>query len=97
MFHAASAALLALGIPVDNHGALRTMFGLHLVKTGFVDKRFGRLLGRLKDERENGDYDIYSDFEPQDARAAIDDAAEFVGEMKRFLSERHGLAFNGSS
>lgn len=34
MFHAASAVLLAEGITVESHQALKTMFGLHLVRCG---------------------------------------------------------------
>jgi uncharacterized protein (UPF0332 family) len=44
MFHAASAVLLAEGITVDSHSALKTMFGLHFIKTGKIDKKYGRWL-----------------------------------------------------
>ena len=50
MFHAASAVLLSLGITADSHSALKTMFGLHLVKSGKVDVKYGKWLGRLKDD-----------------------------------------------
>lgn len=38
MFHAASAVLLSEGITVESHGALKTMFGLHFIKTGRIEK-----------------------------------------------------------
>jgi len=68
MFHAVSAVLLAEGITVDSHNALKTMFGLHFIKTGKIDKKYGRWLNRLKDERENGDYDIFTSFNHEDAQ-----------------------------
>jgi uncharacterized protein (UPF0332 family) len=46
MFHAASAVLLSEGITVESHSALKTMFGLHLVRTGKIDKKFSRWLNK---------------------------------------------------
>lgn len=89
IFHAASATLLSEGINVETHSALKTIFGLRLIKPGKIDRKFGRILSRLKDERENGDYDIFTDFNLQDAQEAIEQAKEFLEEMKRFLSKIH--------
>lgn len=60
IFHAASAVLLSEGMTVESHSALKTVFGLRFIRSGRIDRRFGRILSRLKDERENGDYDIFS-------------------------------------
>jgi len=94
MFHAASAVLFAEGITVESHSALKTMFGLHFVKTGKIDKKYGRWLNKLKDERENGDYDIFTSFEREDAKEDINEAEEFLSEMKRFLIQNHGIEFS---
>lgn len=91
IFHAASAVLLGEDITVESHSALITMFGLHLVKPGKIARRFSRILGRLKDEREEGDYDLFSTFETEDAAKAIADAEAFLQEMKRYLQEREYL------
>ena len=94
MFHAASAVLFAEGITVESHSALKTMFGLHFVKTGKIDKKYGRWLNKLKDERENGDYDIFTSFEREDAKKDINEVEEFLSEMKRFLIQNHGIKFS---
>jgi uncharacterized protein (UPF0332 family) len=60
IFHAASAVLLSEGISVESHSALKDLFGLHFVKPGKIDRKYGRILSKLKDERETGDYDIYT-------------------------------------
>jgi uncharacterized protein (UPF0332 family) len=93
MFHAASAVLLSEGITVESHSALKTMFGLHLVRTGKIDKKFSRWLNKLKDERENGDYDIFTSFEYADAQADIEESEEFLAEMKKYLSSKYELQF----
>jgi len=93
MFHAASAVLLSAGIIVDSHSALKNMFGLHFVKTGKIDKKFSRWLNKLKDERENGDYDIFTSFDIEDARVDVQEAEEFLEEMKKYLTQNHAVEF----
>ena len=93
VFHAASAVLLAEGITVDSHSGLKTMFGLRLIKTEKIDKKYGRWLNQLKDERENGDYDIFTSFDREDAENSITEAEKFIQEMKRYLIENYGLNF----
>ncbi len=56
-FHAAQAALLTEGQRGETHKGLVTLFGLLLVKTGKFEKRWGKFLANLKDDREAGDYD----------------------------------------
>lgn len=87
IFHAASAVLLSKGITVDSHSGLKTMFGLHFIKTGEISKEYGRSLNKLKDERENGDYDIFVSFEKEDAIDAIKEAEEFINAMREYLKK----------
>ena len=91
MFHAASAVLQTDGISVESHSALKSMFGLHLVETGRIGRQYGKWLSRLKDDRENGDYDIFTDFGEEDAREAVRVARCFLTEMRRFLSDSAGF------
>jgi len=93
MFHSASAVLLSEGITVESHSALKSKFGLYFIKGGKIDKKFGRWLNKLKDERENGDYDIFTSFEEGDAKLDIKEAEEFLEEMKRYLGERFKIKF----
>ena len=94
MFHAASAVLLSEGITVESHGALKTIFGLHFIRTGKIDRKYGRWLNKLKDERENGDYDIFTSFESEDAKEDINEAEQFLVEMKRFLTQNLAINFS---
>jgi uncharacterized protein (UPF0332 family) len=94
MFHAASAVLLSKGITVESHSALKTMFGLHLIKTGKIEKKYGQWLNKLKDERENGDYDIFTSFELEDAKNGVNEAEEFLEEMRKYLIQKHGIKFS---
>ena len=93
IFHAASAVLLSKGITTGSHSGLKAMFGLHLIETGELPKEFGRFLNRLKDERENGDYDIFTRFEEEDAKEAVEEAEKFLTEMKKYLKKTQGIKF----
>ena len=91
IFHAASAVLLAEGITVKSHAALKEMFGLHLVKKGKIEKKYSQILRKLKDDREDSDYDIYTDFSGHEAKIALHDAEQFIKAMKQYLTRSHRL------
>lgn len=86
-FHAAQAVLLTEGLSADTHQGVVTLFGLHFVKTGKLDKRFGKILSNLKDDRENGDYEIYSVIDSEVAGEAVQEAREFLKEAERYLAK----------
>jgi uncharacterized protein (UPF0332 family) len=88
-YHAAQAALLTEGQRADTHKGVVTLFGLLLVKTGKLDKRWGKLLSNLKDDREAGDYDALSYLDEETARRAVREADEFVAAVDRYIT---GLA-----
>lgn len=68
------------------------MFGLRLIKSGKIDKKYGRWLNEIKDERENGDYDIFTNFEKEDAEEDSKKAGEFVNAMKLYLQNKHSIS-----
>ena len=47
-------------IETQTHDGARTQFGLCFVKTGKVEKKYGKLFSKLFDYRQKGDYgDLY--------------------------------------
>lgn len=91
VFHAASAVLLSKGITVNTHEGLKTLFGIYLVQTNEIEKKYAQFIRNLKDDRENGDYDLFTGFEQEDAEKAISEAEEFLNRMKHYLHEKHGI------
>lgn len=84
-FHAAQALLLTEGLTTGTHQGVVNLFGLYFVKTGKIHKKFGKYLSNLKDDRENGDYEIYSAIDEESAREAVKEAGEFLQEIRRYL------------
>jgi uncharacterized protein (UPF0332 family) len=85
-FHAAQAVLLVEGLSARTHQGVVNLFGLHIVKTGMMDKKFGKMLNHLKDDRETGDYAVLSFIDEETAENALKEAEEFLNEAKRYLA-----------
>lgn len=86
-YHAAQAVLLTEGLNAKTHQGLITLFGLHFVKTGKIAAHYGRLLSNLKDDREEGDYEVVSYIDQEMAVNALKEAQEFVSCIKEYLKK----------
>ena len=47
----------------------------------------GKYLANLKDDRESGDYEVFSYIDKETAEAAITEAKEFLRESKLYLEK----------
>src|SRR5882724_515473 len=84
-FHAAKAALHARGIAAETHPSVRSMFGLHLIKTGEIEKDYAVHLAHSFDDRLAADYDPEIDFLGKEARKACRQTRQFLARIRRFL------------
>ena len=82
-YHAVVALLAAHGIETSSHDGVQTMFGLHFVRAGVVDKNAGRLLGNLYHARLTADYKGYVDLD----RGDYDEAAQQAGTVVRAVAQ----------
>lgn len=85
VFHAAQALLLTEGEQAETHKGVVTLFGLLFVKTGKFGRNIGKYLANLKDDRESGDYEVFSYIDKESAKTAISEAKEFLDEAKLYL------------
>jgi uncharacterized protein (UPF0332 family) len=90
-FHTAQALLVTAGERAQTHAGVVTLFGLLFVKTEKFDRKFGKYLASLKDDRENGDYEVLAYIDQEAARSALSEAEEFVSEGRRYLKN---IGFN---
>lgn len=87
VYHATQALLLTEGVKGESHKGLITLFGLLFVKTGKFDKNIGKILMNLKDDRESGDYEIFSYIEMETAQTALQEAEEFLRESNIYFKK----------
>lgn len=92
VFHATQALLLTEGERAETHKGIVTLFGLLFVKTGKFSKNIGKYLANLKDDRESGDYEVFSYVDKETAEMAISESKEFLKETKLYL-EGLGVTF----
>lgn len=62
-----------------------TLFGLLFVKTGKFSRNLGKYLANLKDDRESGDYEVFSYLDGETAERAVMEAREFIKESRAYL------------
>jgi hypothetical protein len=91
VFHCAQALLISSGIKAESHTGVRQLFGLHFIKEGRFDKKFAKYLKNLKDDRENGDYGIFTLIDEEDAKEAIREAKEFIAETESYLRNKRAV------
>lgn len=87
VLHAAKASLSLAGVEPDTHNGVRRMFGIHLVKTGKIEKEFARILKAEQEDREIGDYDVNIEIEGETARQRVNEAEKFVHRIEQYLQE----------
>ena len=86
-FHATQGLLLTEGFSARTHHGVVNLFGLHFVKTGRFDHKFGKFLSELKDGRERSDYEIYSAIDREKAETAVKEADEFLKAIQKYLKQ----------
>ena len=85
VLHAAKAALAMEPVEPQSHRAVRRMFGLHLVKTGKIEKEFARILTAEQEDREISEYDIHIEIEQDTAQKRVADAEKFLKRIEEYL------------
>ena len=84
-FYAVIALLLSKDIKTTTHDGGRNQFSLHFIKTGKIDKEVGKLLSKLFDLRQKGDYGDLYDYDAEIAEPLIPLTKEFINEIKRLI------------
>jgi hypothetical protein len=86
-FHAAEAALLALGETRSKHAGVLAAFGRLVVREGGFDEKVGRLPRSLFERRNEADYPGVP-VPPERSEVAIRDAERFLRTVESWLEGR---------
>jgi uncharacterized protein (UPF0332 family) len=87
VFHAVSAALSSKGLLYSTHAQTIGAFNREFVKTGIFPRTFSKIVKRLFNERQIGDYDYDSWIDEQTARESIENAGMIVTEIEKYLED----------
>ena len=62
-FYAVSALLLKNDMSFKKHSGVRTFFHKEFIKEGLIDTKWGKFYDRLFEDRQEGDYTAFIEFE----------------------------------
>ena len=86
MFHASHAILASKGVsPPKTHKGLRELLGRELIKTGLLEKEFGRHLSKAFQMRQASTYDVYASYGEGEVSTIVDNAEKFITKIKELL------------
>ena len=86
-FYAVIALLIKHNIDTSTHDGVRTQFGLNFVKTGKIDKKYGKLFSKLFDYRQKGDYGDLYDYDEITVNPLITQVKDFIVELEKKVKE----------
>jgi len=89
MLYGAQALLRENDLQFSKHSGVHAAFGQHFAKTGVIDPKYHRWLLDAFDERLQGDYGFQVRLTVEAVAARLEQAHEFLGEIKRYLEGGH--------
>lgn len=85
-FYAASALLLKNELETNTHKGVKTLLGLHFIKPGKLEIKYGNIYQQLFNNRQAGDYEDFNFCDSQTFENLYPKARDFVDKMKSMLS-----------
>lgn len=85
MFAAARALLATRHLDSSKHSGVISLFNQHFVKTGVVERDFGRILMRGRDLRQDGDYKDFVEASMEEAQDQYSAAKKFIEQIEDAL------------
>ncbi len=71
-------------MPTKTHAGVMHLFGEHFVRTGKVDKSYGKLYASLFALRQSGDYDDKYDSTREDVEPYFAKVQEYIDTLRNF-------------
>jgi len=93
VFHAISAVLAEQGLSFSSHAQTLGAFNREFVKTGIFPPHSYRILQRLFEDRQLGDYDWSRDLDKETAENDVRDAESLISICIKHLEEKTGFIF----
>jgi len=83
VFYAVNALLVMNNIQTKSHSASKSQFSLHFIKTGKLDKKYGKLLAELYDWRQKGDYENIFDYDSDSVKPLLAPVTDMISQIEK--------------
>ncbi|AUD02251.1 HEPN domain-containing protein [Spirosoma pollinicola] len=87
VFQAVSALMIQESIRIKSHSGAKAMLELHFIKTGRIEKKWGKFYIDLSDNREESDYGAFVSFVEEDVLPLLPQTQEFIDVIKRLINQ----------
>jgi uncharacterized protein len=84
-FYAVTALLVKFELSSASHSGTKTLFNREFIKTGKLDKKYGKLYNNLFNKRQEGDYEDFQSFDAETIRPLISLVKRFFNEVEKLL------------
>lgn len=81
-FYAVNAILVKHEIITQSHSGAKSQFSLHFIKTGKLEKKYGKLLAELFDWRQKGDYENLYEFDSETVLPLLDLVLDMIKKIE---------------
>ena len=86
MFYMLLALSLKNGFKTSKHNQLLGWFNKEFVKTGIIEKRFGKIVNTGFEDRTDGDYGIFVQFNKDEVISKFNDMKVFIIELEKIIN-----------
>ncbi len=83
VFYVVNAILVKHEIITQSHSGAKSQFSLHFIKTGKLDKKYGKLLAELFDWRQKGDYENLYEFDSESVLPLLDSVLDMIQQIEK--------------
>lgn len=87
VFHALTACLLQKGLSFSSHSQVIGAFNREFIKSGTFPPNFSKDIQALFDDRQSGDYDVYSPISRETAELDLERAEKILDSAREFLAK----------
>jgi uncharacterized protein (UPF0332 family) len=86
MFYMLLALALKKGFKTSKHNQLIGWFNKEFVKTGKINQKLGKIINKGFEDRTDGDYGIFIQFEKVEVLMKFEDMKKFISELEIFIN-----------
>ncbi|MEW6041087.1 MAG: HEPN domain-containing protein [Elusimicrobiota bacterium] len=87
IFHIMQAVLLTKGLSFSKHSGVISGFSQHFIKTDIFPKEFAEIIDKLREDRENGDYDYEIIIDEKTAEEDIKNAEKIISVTTGYINK----------
>lgn len=84
-FYAVNALIIKFDLNSSSHSGTKSIFNREFIKSGMLDKNFGKLYNNLFNKRHEGDYQDFQTFEMETIKPLIAKVEEFILSVENLL------------